>query len=237
MCKVTAAHFKVLRPLSLLLILIGSWWLPKPYNLHLFIDEITAGNLQWLLRLSRTWQLICAFLNADLFDGAMYSAIIAFTVFAFWQVPSHKKRSAIRRFLLYYTLLSIGQYGFKYLLHTTLHFHRLSPTLSLADIARIDPGAIGIYFKDSSRRSFPGDHALFLFGWAMFWMRGYSRALCGWALAIASFFSLPRLLIGGHWFSDLTLGGILPAWIFAKIALGSAEENFGAVRLKRETAD
>lgn len=204
---------------ALPLFLIAIWWLPKLYNPYSAADEFTAKALQLPLQLYRPWQIICAYLNADLFDAAMYIAIIGHTLFAFWQLPSFEKREEIKRFILYYFLLSFAQYCFKQLLHTAFQWHRLSPSLSLINAVRVPADSIGLIFKDASRRSFPGDHALFLFSWALFWYKGYSKAILTSALIIASFFSLPRLLIGGHWLSDLILGGVLPAWIFANFAM------------------
>lgn len=204
-----------------LALFICTWWLPNKINPHFYLDQWTAHSLQVPLRASYTWRSISAWGNADLFDALMYLGVIGVTFQAFYQIPKGIKLREISRFFIYYLLLSFAGYVFKHLLHSVWHYHRLSPSLSLTNALRIPQETISVYFKDSSRRSFPGDHALFLFSWALFWSWGYPRSIAIKALIVAAFFSFPRLLLGGHWLSDLTLGSFVPAWIFAQITLNN----------------
>jgi len=86
-------------------------------------------------------------------------------------------------------------------------WNRASPTLVLDNVVRLSELYPDLHPKDSSATSFPGDHA----GVLMLWT-GYcwSFARNKWSfvvLFIALFFSLPRLVGGGHWLSDDIVGG------------------------------
>lgn len=62
--------------------------------------------------------------------------------------------------------------------------------------------------KDSSARSFPGDHASVLLLWALFL---WPFARWGQRLFIAVLcltFMLPRLVAGAHWAADVLIGGV-----------------------------
>ena len=60
--------------------------------------------------------------------------------------------------------------------------------------------------KVKSSSSFPGDHAIILFGFTVAMFK-YAKYKYGWAsLVVAVFFSLPRLVGGAHWFTDVAVG-------------------------------
>jgi membrane-associated phospholipid phosphatase len=66
----------------------------------------------------------------------------------------------------------------------------------------------GIPAKDASKDSFPGDHGMMLIIFACFIWRyfGFSRFLI--ATAIVVIFSLPRIMAGAHWFTDVAVGSM-----------------------------
>lgn len=62
--------------------------------------------------------------------------------------------------------------------------------------------------KDSSQDSFPGDHGMMLMIFAGYMLRYFGgRAFTG-GLMILVVFSMPRLMIGAHWFSDIAVGSL-----------------------------
>nr|WP_304622897.1 phosphatase PAP2 family protein [Pantoea sp. B_10] len=66
----------------------------------------------------------------------------------------------------------------------------------------------GIPAKDASRDSFPGDHGMMLIIFACFMWRyfGFRAFLMG--LLIVVLFSLPRVMAGAHWFTDIAVGSL-----------------------------
>lgn len=206
------------RLLALGLILFGLYRLPSSYNPLVRADLATFVLFDYLLRSAgRSWGNLSALLNSESADLAMYIAVLGLSSIALVQLPSEKKRGECWRLALYYLLLTLAGYSFKALVQKVFALNRLSPTLDQPGAFRLCREQFSFDFKDRSRRCFPGDHALFLFSWALFWSAGYPR-WCRWsALGIAILFSLPRLLVSGHWLTDLVLGGWLTAWIFARL--------------------
>lgn len=203
------------------LILGSALWglccLPTSMNPLTLIDQQVFLFFNALLKQGGCWAYWSALLNSENADFAMYIAILGLSTTALMYLPAGERRRESWRLAIYYLLLTIAGLGFKTLVQKCFDFNRLSPTLAKPDAFCLCKGDFPFAFKDSSRRSFPGDHALFLFSWAMFWSRNYPRWTWAGSICIAAFFSLPRLLVSGHWASDLLLGGWLPAWAFAQL--------------------
>jgi len=90
---------------------------------------------------------------------------------------------------------------------------RSSPSLQLDSVIRLSELYPNLSLKDSSGASFPGDHAAVLITWlgyCLFFVRNI------WSLSavlLMIFFSLPRLIAGAHWLSDVLVGGVSIALI------------------------
>ena len=61
--------------------------------------------------------------------------------------------------------------------------------------------------KDSSKKSFPGDHSAVLFIIATFVSYYARKWYAFFAITTALIFVIPRLVGGGHWFTDVFIGG------------------------------
>jgi membrane-associated phospholipid phosphatase len=95
--------------------------------------------------------------------------------------------------------------------------HRWSPSLLVTDALRVSELVPYLKSKDYSYISFPGDHGVAFFTWALFVWR-ISRWRWGvWAFFIAILCCLPRTVVGAHWISDTFVGGIS----FAAVLVGS----------------
>ena len=86
--------------------------------------------------------------------------------------------------------------------------NRESPTTVVDSAIRLSSMYPEFHLKDISGDSFPGDHAAVLLIWL-----GYSLffARNKWSVIIVflvMLFSLPRLIAGAHWFSDIAVGGL-----------------------------
>ena len=100
-------------------------------------------------------------------------------------------------------------------------FGRSSPTLLEEGAVRLSETVSWVHPKDSSGDSFPGDHAIALFVFvSMIWFyagRGYGVL----ALLIALPCSLPRLMAGAHWLSDLLVGSVFVVLVFQSLLLAT----------------
>lgn len=91
-------------------------------------------------------------------------------------------------------------------------FNRLSPTLALDSVHRVSE-ITGIFTKDASKSSFPGDHGLMLIIFAAFVWRYAGLRYFAAAVLLIIIFSLPRIMAGAHWFSDIMAGSLSLALI------------------------
>ncbi|WP_016673500.1 phosphatase PAP2 family protein, partial [Yersinia pestis] len=82
-----------------------------------------------------------------------------------------------------------------------------SPTLTFDNINRVSV-LTGVPTKDASSDSFPGDHGMMLIIFACFMLRYFSRGAFAIALLIVVIFSMPRIMIGAHWFTDIAVGSL-----------------------------
>jgi membrane-associated phospholipid phosphatase len=87
-----------------------------------------------------------------------------------------------------------------------LEFQRSSPTLVMEKPIRVSKLMKPVKIKDAALDGFPSDHTAFLFVWAGFCCFYGSRRYGIGAIAYACAMSLPRLVVGAHWFTDLGIG-------------------------------
>ncbi len=93
--------------------------------------------------------------------------------------------------------------------HMIFEFNRLSPTqIPVEGAVRLSKlSHISFDLKDSSKQSFPGDHSTVLFivaSFIVFYARKWYGVL---AVLVAISFALPRVVGGGHWLTDILVGG------------------------------
>ncbi len=82
-------------------------------------------------------------------------------------------------------------------------------------------------FKESSSRSFPGDHGAILLACAIYVAR---FATLRWGIAaflVAILFGLPRLVVGAHWATDILVGSTFVALISTSWVFWLSHRNIG----------
>jgi len=109
-------------------------------------------------------------------------------------------------------------------MHLIFSEGRLSPTLVLEPHYKLTELVPWINAKDASSRSFPGDHATVLLLFSIF-----IHAFCGrryaWIYILVIIFSLPRLVSGAHWFTDVMIGGAATALMVAPLTIVTPIRN------------
>lgn len=190
------------------LLLLASWWSAGP------LQPLWDGLDRWFfsisnasLGLSPLWDGLWAITNHRLFD--VPSGLIMAALFLFSGRSSTPPRWAtLLVHALIGALLGLMAQG---LIDQWLDLNRLSPTLELPGSQRLSELTPWIRTKDASRGSFPGDHGLILFTLTLY---GW-RVLEPWArwctAAAAVMLTLPRLMSGAHWLSDILCGSIAAA--------------------------
>ncbi len=158
-----------------------------------------------------------AWTNSKTFDYATFVAMLGICVYMVLsserqeRIPVMARIGAITFLILIALLISKKVIG---------DFHHPSPGLALASFNNINDFITGYTVKTSTDNSFPGDHAMTsaLFAGGVILLFRNRPAIAVLSVLLMIFVSVPRLAGGGHWFTDVIVGGgaaclILLPWL------------------------
>lgn len=194
-------------PLIILLNIFGiglflSWYLPESHGLWFSVDASTFHYFNQHLADNPCLLNLAAITNNRAFDGVSLLAMGGlFLYFFIKQDITGKHKMIIMGLVMLISAILLNQLGH------LLPVERPSPTLTFSDIYRVTE-LTGIPTKDSSRDSFPGDHGLMLMIFAGFMLRYFTRWAFALAVVFVILFSLPRIIVGAHWFTDIYVGSL-----------------------------
>jgi membrane-associated phospholipid phosphatase len=161
------------------------------------------------------WARAMALANMRLADAFVAVVMLAFLLREGWIFRRPRVRPALYAMLALLALLLAIREGVFAELVRAMHWQRESPSLTLQGAVRLGrmfPGLDhAVHIKDSSSRSFPGDHASVVFLWAAFLWRSASVGKRALVAGLAALFVLPRLVGGAHYLSDVLVGGVVLA--------------------------
>jgi membrane-associated phospholipid phosphatase len=187
---------------------------------RIFWDHLDLSIFYWFngsLMQAGLWRDVLAVANNRTFD--LVSAVLMVLIYSFFIFSGTKeemrKRITLGVFLSIYMVAST-----QLMSNGIFRFNRTSPTKT----SNVSPAIrISNFYawelKDASKNSFPGDHAtilLIIAGFICF--HGRKKRYIIPAVITAIVFSLPRMFSGGHWCSDVIVGGGSTALIFLPIA-------------------
>ncbi|MBT9183406.1 phosphatase PAP2 family protein [Pectobacterium punjabense] len=179
-----------------------SWYLPENHGFWLTLDSHIFFYFNRLLVDSPTFLHLVAITNNRAFDGCALIAMgLLYLSFYVKATPVERRRLLIIGFIMLLTAVVLNQAGH------LLPVQHASPTLYFSDINRVSD-LTGIPTKDASSDSFPGDHGMMLMIFAAFMLRYFTRTAFVIGLTIMVVFSLPRIMIGAHWFTDIAVGSL-----------------------------
>ncbi|KHS86606.1 phosphatase PAP2 family protein [Pectobacterium carotovorum] len=179
-----------------------SWYLPENHGFWLTLDSHIFFYFNRLLVDSPTFLHLVAITNNRAFDGfALVAMGLLYLSFYLKATPTERRRLLILGFVMLLTAVVLNQAGH------LLPVQHASPTLYFSDVNRVSD-LTGIPTKDASSDSFPGDHGMMLMIFAAFMLRYFTRTAFAIGLAIMVIFSLPRIMIGAHWFTDIAVGSL-----------------------------
>ena len=192
-------------PLALSLtgvLLFMSRYLPAGYDLWAFPDNAVFHFFNDPLATRHTLATFIAVINNRAFDLAalLIMGILYYAIFR-RKDAAGKRRLVMAGIVMVVSAVIINQVS------QVIPFERISPTLSVEQANRIGD-ITGIYTKDASKSSFPGDHGLMLMIFTAFvWRYGGFRYVPA-AVLIIIIFSLPRIMSGAHWLTDIVVGSL-----------------------------
>ncbi|MEI7239061.1 MULTISPECIES: phosphatase PAP2 family protein [Pectobacterium] len=179
-----------------------SWYLPENHGFWLTLDSHIFFYFNRLLVDSPTFLHLIAITNNRAFDGCALVAMgLLYLSFYLKATSTERRRLLILGFIMLLTAVVLNQAGH------LLPVQHASPTIYFSDVNRVSD-LTGIPTKDASSDSFPGDHGMMLMIFAAFMLRYFTRTAFAIGLAIMVIFSLPRIMIGAHWFTDIAVGSL-----------------------------
>jgi len=205
--------------LAFVLLLLVSWIIPGTHYYWDLADAAFYKFVHGFFLKTQGEQVFWAVMNSRNGDNLSHALTVSILLYyIFWDQKGQKlKRAKQVLFIVFAVVASIiiskGVQGF---IAERVSIKRDSPSLVLGHQVVLSEVVDGLEnVKDTSRRSFPGDHAmtlillsLFIFTYCKQW---YLRVL---TVVNALFFMMPRMISGGHWLTDALMGSI-PIAFFA----------------------
>lgn len=194
-------------PTILLLNLLGitlffSWYIPADHGFWFKIDSAIFFYFNQHLLSSPSFLHLVAITNNRAFDVISLICMgLLYLHFYIKETAAGRRRLIVMGFVMLLTAVILNQLGH------LLPVSHPSPTLIFENINRVSE-LTGIPTKDASSDSFPGDHGMMLIIFACFMLRYFSRGAFAIALVIVVVFSMPRIMIGAHWFTDIAVGSL-----------------------------
>jgi len=188
------------------ILLTSLFWQPT-YAFWHAIDVSFFQMINSSLQDRPMWQLFWAAANHKLAD---WIEDFVFLIFFFYHVKSYSKMARSRKIgeLVFCLLYSAAIIYFinRLLLREHCNIPRLSPTLSLDNVVHLSDEIPWLSIKDSSSKSFPGDHGTTAILFATILSLLSRKRIAILACLYAAFLCLPRLITGAHWLSDVLVG-------------------------------
>lgn len=201
-------------------VLLMLWAWPLTHDLAIQFDTAFFRVTNDSLKVSYAWASIWAVMSSRFFDFIVGIILIICLLKPNWLYSAQFVRQAFFALIVVLLLQVVIRIIFTKLIHAAGWQHP-SPTAVLDDVYRLSRHfeflEQKLEIKDSSNRSFPGDHASVLMMWAIFlslFARKFSQYFIIWSIALV--FMMPRLIAGGHWASDDYVGGL----VLSLLALG-----------------
>ena len=201
-------------PLIILFNLLGvalflSWFLPANHGGWFTLDSAIFFFFNRHLATDPAFLHLVAITNNRAFDVISLLAMgLLYLYFYLKQDAAGRRRLVITGVVMLLTAVVLNQLGH------LLPVKHPSPTLTFDNIYRVSE-LTGIPTKDASSDSFPGDHGMMLIIFSCFMLRYFGRRAFAVALLITLLFSLPRVMIGAHWFTDIAVGSLTAVLIGA----------------------
>ena len=213
---------QLLIPPGVVFLCLLSWLFPPIRHYWNLLDNHAFYALSSWVRERAFWQNVWAFMGTRTMDGIHDSLMLLFLIYYVKKGAQTVRKQRVAEliftaFLIFLTLYAINQM----LCSKCLQLRRDSPTLACEYAFRLSHVIKWTVVKDQSRTSFPGDHATttFLFASIVYHLMGWRAGILTTFYAIIA--SLPRLVAGAHWLTDVLLGSSMIALSISSLAFAT----------------
>ncbi|NQS87977.1 phosphatase PAP2 family protein [Pantoea allii] len=184
------------------MMLFFSWYLPPGHGFWFDIDKGIFFAFNNEMVNYPGFALLVAITNFRGFD-AVSLLVMGLLYLWLWrrETPTGRRRMLAIGITMLLTAVILNQAGH------LLPVKHASPTLFFEGVHRVSE-LTGIPAKDASKDSFPGDHGMMLMIFAAFMWRYFGFRTFLVSVVIVVVFSLPRIMAGAHWFTDIAVGSL-----------------------------
>lgn len=199
--KITILKLITVLSIAILIPFLHFFLLPDNF-IHQIEADFAAYNVNIIENnTSNPLVMLIVYMNHSLERKLNVILLLACTAYAVLHNKKERKKMALH--LIYLLLvLEFGVWLNHYIFGDLLEIQRHSPNAAL-DLTRVSTLYPINGIKTESFDTFPGGHAFAFFMWALMYWRVASRKISLTFLTIAVIFSLPRLLVGLHWITDI----------------------------------
>ncbi len=187
--------------------LLTSLFFPPTRALWRALDTLFFNLINPTLEGPQWWQAFWALANHKVADWFEDICILTFFVLYITAGSRFIRAKRIAELFICTVYSAAIIYFFnRILVRDHLHFYWPSPSALLDHAVHLSDKIPWIHIKDSSQKSFPGDHATTALLFASFYSFLARGRLALFACIYAALICLPRLITGAHWLSDIVVG-------------------------------
>ncbi|HCJ84217.1 MAG: hypothetical protein A2Y28_03495 [Chlamydiae bacterium GWC2_50_10] len=204
----------------LILFLFASLFFPPTKALWKILDTTLFHLLNSTLEGPLWWQTFWAAANHPWADWLEDLCILSFfAAYLFTGSPFVRPRRLAELLLCAAYSAAVIYFFNRLFIREQLHYYWPSPSAFFENAIHLNDKIPWISIKDSSLKSFPGDHATTALLFASFYGYLVRGRLALFAAAYAALLCLPRLITGAHWVSDILVGSasivlFFLSWLF-----------------------
>ncbi|QIQ22443.1 phosphatase PAP2 family protein [Zophobihabitans entericus] len=194
--------YKIISLNILGLILLTTYYFTYRAGFWFNIDSAIFHFFNAPLSTNKVYLYLVAVTNYRLFDVIAFLAMALLYLHYFLKQSKQDRRRMIAiGFTMLLMAVLIKQYG------RFIPISHESPSLYFDHVNRVSQ-LTNFGTKDASGDSFPGDHGMMLMIFAAFMARYFGLKAFLYSAGIVVIFSLPRIMAGAHWFTDVYVGSL-----------------------------
>lgn len=200
------------------------WFLPITHGLCTKIDTQLAiwfNQSLAIFRNGHSWQLLWAYLNHQNENWLNVIFMLSLNVIGIFALSKPKRPQATALVLYLWLYFQIILLLTHLIFSDLLHVRRLSPSLVISPWIMLNDVLNMHNIKVYSESCFPAGHVLILIFWARFTLLYSVRWLRYLVIATVITLTLPRLISGAHWPSD-----VIFTTVYATLWFYIAQANF-----------
>lgn len=188
------------------LVLFGTWYATEYQGFWFEIDKTIFYFFNRLLPAHENFLYLVAFVNLRLFDLVPF-AIMLLIYYGYYRRANVEGKRWLFCIGVAMLVSAVIMKQFDRMLpidraSASLYFDGLYHNVNFVSQLSGWPA------KDRAGASFPGDHGMMLLIFAAYMWKYIGRAAFYKSLAVFVIFSLPRVMSGAHWFTDIAAGSV-----------------------------